>query len=183
MARSSRGRGRGRGCDYATSGRGTTERHFGASGPCLNPRVGRGVRGTRLKYCGEVPKNPDIRPFLDMPEAFALTKKNERNPDNVGMSTLKGYAPSWIRQELWDDLVDKVWSIDGGKAKSKAGKKNYATLVDGSVSKHTCSSVSCAQHRLRLGKKLAREPTIVEVFKETHCKKIISDDGTTSVTP
>ncbi|KAI3747075.1 hypothetical protein L6452_09519 [Arctium lappa] len=111
--------------------------------------------------------------------AFGLAKKNERNSDNMDMSTLKQYAP-WIRQELWDDLVDKVWSTDGWKTKSKAGKKNRATLVNGSVSKHTCGSVSCAQHRLRLEKKLAREPTIVEVFKETHCKKIISEDGTIS---
>ncbi|KAI3728902.1 hypothetical protein L6452_17547 [Arctium lappa] len=95
--------------------------------------------------------------------AFALAGKNERNPDNVGMSTLKGYAPSWIRLELWDDLVDKVWSTDGWKAKSKTGKKNRATLVNGSVKK-----------------KLTREPTIVEVFKETHCKKIILEDGTIS---
>ncbi|KAI3715735.1 hypothetical protein L6452_22722 [Arctium lappa] len=112
--------------------------------------------------------------------AFALARKNERNPDNMDMSALKGYAPSWIRQELWDDLVDKVWTTDGWKTKSKAGKKNRDTLVNGSVSKHTCGSVSCAQHRLRLEKKLAREPTIVEVFKETHCKKIISEDGTIS---
>ncbi|KAI3735878.1 hypothetical protein L6452_15401 [Arctium lappa] len=107
----------------------------------------------------------------------------------MDMSALKQYAPSWIRQELWDILVDKelwdilvdkVWSTDEWKAKSKAGKKNRATLVNGSVSKHTCSSVNCAQHRLSLEKKLTREPTIVEVFKETHCKKIISEDGTIS---
>ncbi|KAI3735887.1 hypothetical protein L6452_15410 [Arctium lappa] len=98
----------------------------------------------------------------------------------MDMSALKQYAPSWIIQELWDILVDKVWSTDGWKAKSKAGKKNRATLVNGSVSKHTCGSVNCAQHRLRLEKKLAREPTIVEVFKKTHCKKIISEDGTIS---
>ncbi|KAI3746318.1 hypothetical protein L6452_08746 [Arctium lappa] len=123
-----------------------TRRHSGASGPGPNPqpypRVGRaGFRGTRLKYCGGGGTK----------RAFALARKNERNPDSVG-------------------IFYKGWSTDGWKAKSEADKKNRATLVDGNVSNTLAA----------LKKKLARELTSVEVFKETHCKKIISEDGTTS---
>lgn len=80
MAHSShgRGRGRGRGCDSSTSGRGTA----GSSSQPLGledipersdhapiheqTEEESGVRGSNI--AGEVPENPDLRTFLDLPD-------------------------------------------------------------------------------------------------------------------
>ena len=54
--------------------------------------------------------------------------------------------------EDWSDMVDRLWNTAAWKRKSKAGRENRSTLVDGQVSKHIAGSIRIDQHRLRMVK-------------------------------
>ncbi|KAI3681127.1 hypothetical protein L6452_35910 [Arctium lappa] len=63
---------------------------------------------------------------------------------------------------------------------AKKNKRNTDNMDMSALKGYICSFLDQTGVMGRFGKKLARESTIVEVFKETHCKKIISEDGTIS---
>ena len=68
--------------------------------------------------------------------------------DGENYSLLASYGPNWMRDDRWQDLINRVWNSPKWRGKSRKASKNRNTEVDGSVGKHTCGSATMTQHRL-----------------------------------
>ena len=53
----------------------------------------------------------------------------------------KGYNEDWIRVDIWDRLVGNVWNTEVWKICSQKAKQNRQIETNGSITKHTTTSI------------------------------------------
>ncbi|GJS82153.1 hypothetical protein Tco_0748694 [Tanacetum coccineum] len=87
--------------------------------------------------------------------------------DGEYYSLLAAYGPNWIRDDRWQDIINRVWNNPKWREKSRKVAQNRNTKSDGSVGKHTCGSATMTQHKLN---KIS-----VETYKEKLLIKHRSD--------
>ncbi|MED6129872.1 hypothetical protein PIB30_112367, partial [Stylosanthes scabra] len=80
----------------------------------------------------------------------------------------KGAPHSWIRDDLWDQLVE-FWRQEDFKKLKEVNKQNRASSTGGSL--HTGGSTTYEATRERMTLELGRTPTHSEVFARTHTRK------------
>ncbi|MED6173179.1 hypothetical protein PIB30_056824 [Stylosanthes scabra] len=80
----------------------------------------------------------------------------------------KGVPHRWIRDDLWDRLVE-FWRQEDYKKLKQTNKKNRASETSRSL--HTGGSTTYEATRERMALELGRPPTQSEVFARTHTRK------------
>ncbi|MED6106985.1 hypothetical protein PIB30_009833 [Stylosanthes scabra] len=80
----------------------------------------------------------------------------------------KGAPHPWIRQDLWDRLVE-FWRQEDFKKLKQVNKRNRASSTGGSL--HTRGSTTYEATREMMALELGRTPTQSEVFARTHRRK------------
>ncbi|PWA80874.1 transposase, Ptta/En/Spm [Artemisia annua] len=88
--------------------------------------------------------------------------------DGENYSLLASYGPNWMRDDRWQDLINRVWNSPKWRGKSRKASKNRNTEVDGSVGKHTCGSATMTQHRLNKEKETGAPVSFQVLFEDTH---------------
>ncbi|PWA39755.1 hypothetical protein CTI12_AA569070 [Artemisia annua] len=88
--------------------------------------------------------------------------------DGENYSLLASYGPNWMRDDRWQDLINRVWNSPKWREKSRKASKNRNTEVDGSVGKHTCGSATMTQHRLNKEKETGAPVSFQVLFEDTH---------------
>ncbi|PWA45185.1 hypothetical protein CTI12_AA519530 [Artemisia annua] len=88
--------------------------------------------------------------------------------DGENYSFLASYGPNWIRDDRWQDLINRVWNSPKWREKSRKASKNRNTEVDGSVGKHTCGSATMTQYRLNKEKETGAPVSFQVLFEDTH---------------
>lgn len=73
-------------------------------------------------------------------------KKVAKEGGEVGddYSCILNHNPSWLKQQYWVPLVEKLWNTEEWKKVSEQSKKNRAKLIGGP---HTCGSTSYTTSR------------------------------------
>ena len=74
----------------------------------------------------------------------------ERNPLATLADTIGKVHPSWMRQEIWDELCQRHWLKDKWQQKSKAGQENRMKQKEGSITKHSGGSIPFVTHKRRM---------------------------------
>ena len=67
----------------------------------------------------------------DVREEAATRAAQANIPVRDDYSVLKPFGPTWIDNDNWADLIDRVWNTPGWKNKSRVGRHNQNTLIDG----------------------------------------------------
>ncbi|MED6208655.1 hypothetical protein PIB30_047307 [Stylosanthes scabra] len=80
----------------------------------------------------------------------------------------KGAPHGWIRDDLWDRLVE-FWRQEDYKKLKQTNKKNRASEMGGSL--HTGGSTTYEAMRERMALELGQPPTQSEVFARTHTRR------------
>ncbi|XP_022034226.1 uncharacterized protein LOC110936192 isoform X2 [Helianthus annuus] len=99
-------------------------------------------------------------------EAKAMAKQQGKNVGD-DMTDLIDFKPTWIRSEIWKQMLDH-WNTPKWKAKSLRNKEIRSRATGG---KHTLGSQSYVTMKRKAERKLGRELTIREAYKQSHCRK------------
>ena len=74
----------------------------------------------------------------------------ETNPLATLADTIDKVHPSWMKQEIWDELCQRHWFKDKCKQKSRAIQNNQIKKKEGSIIKHSQDSILFVIHRRRI---------------------------------
>nr|GEW32661.1 reverse transcriptase domain-containing protein [Tanacetum cinerariifolium] len=98
--------------------------------------------------------------------------------DGENYSLLTSYEPNWMRDDRWQDLINRVWNSPKWREKSRKASQNRNTQADGSVGKHMCGSVTMTQHKLNKEKfeKLDSNVKLMMAMKSMSVVKIDLDE-------
>ena len=81
----------------------------------------------------------------------AIGRATQANiPVGDDLAVLKPFGPTWMDNENWAQLIDRVWNTPAWKNKSRVGRQNRNTLKDGQTSRHSGGSISISQHHRRM---------------------------------
>ncbi|KAI3751947.1 hypothetical protein L2E82_23041 [Cichorium intybus] len=93
-----------------------------------------------------------------------LAREEYSNESNEPLQSLRDrYFADWFQKHKWD--------TDAWRKKSKSGKRNRNSNVNGSISIHTGGSITTEQHRAKLTKEKGNKPSWGDVFRQTHLEK------------
>lgn len=88
-----------------------------------------------------------------------------------------GKGPDWVSPHNWAQL-QKYWEDPDFQKISAQNKKNRSSDPEGmGPSLHTCGSILMTERRRRLAVSLQREPTVDELYKDTHMHKKKDNKG------
>ncbi|KAF5797328.1 putative transposase, Ptta/En/Spm, plant [Helianthus annuus] len=99
-------------------------------------------------------------------EAKAKAKEQGKNVGD-DMTDVIDFKPTWIRSEIWKQMLDH-WNTPKWKAKSLRNKDIRSRATGG---KHTLGSQSYVTLKRKAKRKLGRELTVREAWKQAHCRK------------
>ncbi|CAA0813189.1 Unknown protein [Striga hermonthica] len=78
------------------------------------------------------------------------------------------YAPGWLDDEYWQQIIDKHWANEKYEMKCKIAKQNRETTKGNSMAKHTGGSIPFVAHRKQMEMKKKGKVTQSELFARTH---------------
>ncbi|KAJ8444332.1 hypothetical protein Cgig2_019890 [Carnegiea gigantea] len=103
----------------------------------------------------QVRRNFDVSRVKQLKNLFAYARKLGKRPD-------------WVFPDNWAQLL-KYWAGTDFQKLSAQNKKNRSSDPEGvGPSLHTCGSIPITERRRRLAVSLEREPTLDELYKDTH---------------
>ncbi|XP_039116070.1 uncharacterized protein LOC120251571 isoform X2 [Dioscorea cayenensis subsp. rotundata] len=94
----------------------------------------------------------------------------------IDIKKCKGMKRHWMPTEIWDVLIDTVWSTESWQNKSKKALANRLTEKEGSITKHTSGSRSFLATQKLMEEELQRPIHYPELFERTHKRSKGSGD-------
>ncbi|XP_039132692.1 uncharacterized protein LOC120269426 [Dioscorea cayenensis subsp. rotundata] len=94
----------------------------------------------------------------------------------VDIKKCKGMKRHWMPTEIWDALIDTIWSTESWQNKSKKALANRLTEKEGSITKHTSGSRSFLATQKLMEEELQRPIQYPELFERTHKRSKGSGD-------
>ncbi|XP_011042404.1 PREDICTED: uncharacterized protein LOC105138102 [Populus euphratica] len=81
----------------------------------------------------------------------------------------RDFKPIYISEDIWPHYIEHVTS-ERVTRRSQSGASNQNRPIHGGVTTHTGGSVSFAVYAKRMAASLEREPSLMELFVETHVR-------------
>ncbi|WOL01169.1 hypothetical protein Cni_G09883 [Canna indica] len=105
------------------------------------------LKGYKARYTWEAYNKKLFKDILH--RARNEARANVGGNRDTSVDVLKGNGPNWITSYILDQLCD-IWASEEWKGASRITHRNWMTLVEGSVARHTGGSIPFTSHEHRM---------------------------------